>query len=95
MTALSAEGLAGTAFPERTTEHAVGDYCVLCAVNCLGLTGFDPEACQLSMPGSRQWRPGEKAFASIPPSRLIGYVSIRRRGAEEGGGWNAAFDFVT
>jgi hypothetical protein len=73
----------GTAFPERATQGQ----CYLWAVNCSTLIGFDTEAYQLGLPNSRQWRPGEKAFPSIPAANVLGYVRIDRRGAPAEGGW--------
>jgi hypothetical protein len=73
-----------TAFPYRWSTE--GGY-VLWAVSCLGLYGFDTEKRQLDIPGSRQWRPGEKAFLSIPPQNTIGYVLVDRKGWEGAGGW--------
>jgi len=73
----------GTAFPERETNGL----CYLWAVDCLSLDGFDTEGYQLGLGGARQWRPGEKAFPSIPAARVLGYVQIDRRGAPATGGW--------
>lgn len=73
----------GTAFPERETNGTV----YLWAVNCADLRGFDTENYQLNLPNSRQWRPGEKAFPSIPADHVLAYVPIERRGAPPGGGW--------
>ena len=73
----------GTAFPERDTQGT----CYLWAVNCSNLVGFDTEDYQLNLGNSRQWRPGEKAFPSIPPENVLGYIQIDRRGAPRTGGW--------
>lgn len=73
----------GTAFPERTTEGK----CYLWAVDVGDLRGFDTEGYQLGLPNSRQWRPGEKAFPSIPKNNLVAYIEIDRFGAPKTGGW--------
>jgi hypothetical protein len=73
----------GTAFPERETQGT----CYLWAVNCGPLLGFDTEQYQLDLRSNRQWRPGEKAFPFIPPSNVLAYVQIDRRGAPRTGGW--------
>lgn len=78
----------GTAFPERTTNGT----CYLWAVDCSDLLGFDTEGYQLGLPNSRQWRPGEKAFPSIPVANLMGYIEIDRRGAPAEGGWRVNVD---
>jgi hypothetical protein len=77
-----------TAFPERETNHKGSEVSYLWAVNCLNLQGFDTENYQVGLPGSRQWRPGEKAFRAIPADRVVGYVPVQRRGCTHGGGWN-------
>ncbi len=79
----------GTAFPDRNVS---GLY-YLWAVNCGPLLGFDTEDYQLGLPKSRQWRPGEKAFPSVPPGNILAYVQIDKRGAPAGGGW--MFDLTT
>lgn len=73
----------GTAFPERET---VGKY-YLWAVDVSALSGFDTEQHQTGLPGSKQWRPGEKAYAFIPANKVLAYVEIDRRGAPATGGW--------
>lgn len=89
----------GTAFPLRNSYHnylygANGgrkgetQFSVLWAVDCTGLVGMDTEAIQLRRPGSKVWRPGEKAFAEIKPNRLIGYIPIRKMGDSPKGGWS-------
>lgn len=83
-----------TAFPERTTIHTKGQACYLWAVDCSGLLGFDTEQYQINLPGSRNWRPGEKAFQAIPPERLIGYIPVRRHGCP-GQGWSFSIDSTT
>jgi len=75
--------LGGTAFPERKTEGK----CFLWAIDVANLNGFDTETHQLGLPNSRQWRPGEKAFRSIPTTNLVGYIEINRYGAPKSGGW--------
>lgn len=77
----------GTAFPERGTYHTQEQFAILWAVDCSGLMGLDTEAVQLRLKGSRHWRPGEKAFREIKPNRLIGYVTIRKMGTTDAGGW--------
>jgi hypothetical protein len=73
----------GTAFPER---ESIGTF-YLWAVDVLALNGFDTENYQLGLPNSRQWRPGEKAYPSIPSGKVLAYVQIDRRGAPARGGW--------
>ncbi len=82
-----------TAFPERETDHKGQEGSYLWAVNCAGLRGFDTEGYQIGLGNASQWRPGEKAFASIPADRVVGYVRIQRRGAPATGGWR--FDIAT
>jgi hypothetical protein len=76
-----------TAFPERETDHKGAEGAYVWAVNCAGLWGFDTEGYQVGLGNASQWRPGEKAFASIAVDRVIGYVRIQRRGAPAEGGW--------
>lgn len=82
-----------TAFPERETNHILigppdaPDRAYLWALNCEGMRGFDTEAYQLGLGNASQWRPGEKAFASFPAGRVIGYLRIQRLGAPIDGGW--------
>ena len=94
-----------TAFPERDTGQDGGKDYYLWAVNCEGLRGFDCERQQLI--NNRQWRPGEKAFHSIPPERIIAFVKVKRFGVPvdpatnlRQGGWifeidaNANWEFI-
>lgn len=74
-----------TAFPERTTDDQVA----LWAVDCSDLRGFDTEAHQITAK-AKPWRPGEKCFPRIPAKNVIGYVTIKRSPAGNGGangGW--------
>ncbi len=78
-----------TAFPLRDT---VRDDTVLWAVDVLGMNGCDTEAYQVAL-GGEQWRPGEKAYGSIPAKSLIAYVVIQRTGLGPGGkGWKFKID---
>lgn len=76
-----------TAFPERSTLHHGAEFTVLWAVDCSNLNGFDTENYQRQLPGNRSWRPGEKAFSSIPTGRIIGWIPVHRLGAPDEGGW--------
>lgn len=86
-----------TAFPERGTNNKEA---YLWAVDCSDLVGFDTEAYQTAQAGSRSWRPGEKAFQSIPKENIIGYVKFNKRGDDSQGGWkfniaqNAAWTYL-
>jgi hypothetical protein len=76
------------AFPERNPDEDMDVY--LWAINCKDLLGFDTEAYQLGLGGSKQWRPGEKAYEFIRPHRVIGYVKVKRLAGyppEGCGGW--------
>lgn len=73
-----------TAFP---TREFIGP-AVLWAVDVSGLVGFDTEEHQKSLNGNRQWRPGEKAYYSIPPANVIGYVRMEKLGTSSQGGWS-------
>ncbi len=77
-----------TGFPERNTGDGEPVTAVLWAVDCYLNRGFDTEQLQLDL-GTRNWRPGEKAYESIPRSDVIGYVEILRTGSAPGGhgGW--------
>jgi hypothetical protein len=70
-----------TAFPLREST----DEALLWAVDVGGLIGYDTEDHQVRL--GRQWRPGEKAFKRIAPSRLIGYARFNKLGAPPEGGW--------
>src|SRR5262249_50685717 len=72
-------------FPERDWDKWV----YVWALNCRRLRGFDTEAYQLGLAGSKQWRPGEKAYHSIGSERVIGYIRVKREGGyQQGcGGW--------
>jgi len=84
-----------TLFPERTTGEGVagGTTVILWAINCRGLLGFDTEESQYGLAdATKRWRPGEKAFGTIPPGRAIGYVRIRRTGGQAGVNSTVAID---
>lgn len=82
-----------TAFPERGTTHGSGEVCYLWAVDCSGMNGFDTEQYQLNIGGgSRNWRPGEKAFREIPVNRLLGYIPVKRHGVGDQNGWSFSID---
>jgi hypothetical protein len=72
-----------TAFPLRESVGSFG----LWAVDVTGLLGFDTEKHQLAQSGNKNWRPGEKAYQSIPKNKVIGYVIIERSNDTAKGGW--------
>jgi hypothetical protein len=73
-----------TAFPLR--GHKGG--ALLWAIDVTGLVGYDTEAWQLANPaaGAGPWRPGEKCFAKIPASKILGHIVIDKLG-DDCGGW--------
>jgi hypothetical protein len=74
-----------TAFPTR--EMVSPPMAYLWAVDVTDLVGFDTEEYQVGKPGSRQWRPGEKAFREVPANKLLAWVKFWKRGDTPGGGW--------
>lgn len=70
-----------TAFPLREST----DEALIWAVDVGGMIGFDTEAYQ-KLTG-RHWRPGEKAYKFVQPSRVIAYARFNKLGAPETGGW--------
>jgi hypothetical protein len=71
-----------TAFPLREME----DDALIWAVDVGGMIGFDTEAYQKLI--GRHWRPGEKAYKFVNPSRVIGYARFTKLGAPGAGGWS-------
>jgi hypothetical protein len=82
-----------TAFPLRETDDSndPNQFSYLFALNCQRLKGFDTEARQRQCSG-RIWRPGEKAFGSIPQRRVIAHVKIKRLGGSSTGGFSFRID---
>jgi hypothetical protein len=58
---------------------------VLWAVDVSGLVGFDTEEYQKTL--NRQWRPGEKAYSSIPAANVMGHAFFEKCGGSDQGGW--------
>ncbi len=88
--------LGATAFPERCTGSTAkgGPTLVnLFAVNCTGLLGYDTEHFQIQH--NALWRPGEKAFATVPRDQVIAYVKLKRTGGEAGSNWKFQLDAGT
>jgi hypothetical protein len=73
-----------TAFPTREMDNEVA---LLWAVDVRGLRGFDTEKYQTTLPANKQWRPGEKAYKTVPKGNVIAHVLFNKRGADSGGGW--------
>jgi hypothetical protein len=73
-----------TAFPTREMDNEVA---VLWAVDVRGLRGFDTETYQKTLPGNKQWRPGEKAYKLVPKGNVIAHVLFHKRGCSGEGGW--------
>jgi len=71
-----------TAFPLREMT----DDALIWAVDVAGMIGFDTEAYQKLI--GRHWRPGEKAYKFVNPSRVIGYARFTKLGAPGAGGWS-------
>jgi hypothetical protein len=73
-----------TAFPTREMD---GEVAVLWALDVRGLRGFDTETYQKTLPANKQWRPGEKAYKTVPKANVIAHVLFNKRGAAAEGGW--------
>jgi hypothetical protein len=79
---ISRSFLGATAFPSRESDGTF----LLWAVDCSELYGCDVELIQSHR--NRQWRPGEKAYQSIPKDNIYGWIEIERKGVpQDGGGW--------
>lgn len=87
--------LGATAFPKRNSDSdSPTDRCVyqyLFACQCTGLLGVDTEAWQQAQVGVNLWRPGEKAFLSIPAGNIIGYTTLERRPLDATCSWRFRF----